>query len=248
MGGGRRGHDATVPAVPRHFRLRLRLRTPLELENERLGRLDWLPHFRAREYRILWGNEAVTQDFTSAPAILRPLGATGPLTAVPITIPRAYYGQVDGSGLVSRDDIVETGSGSTILQLGEYRDAAPHAIGPELWAVDQRAPRQHFHPLVEIPLNRCNPPADAAASRQVEIWWRLWNLGQITEERFPAHPPAGSDAAAAEAQQRPFANANQLAKARWNRVRRVFGSGDVTRDEAFLNDLIRIHDGEEPPR
>lgn len=253
-----------APANPPTFRLRLRLLTPLELEQERAGAKP-TPHFASREYRILWGTESTMVDFSGAPADVRAAYAasSGKGESAPVQVPLAYYGVVGGDGTVSKD-LVDERNGDTVIEIGEYKDKLPSGLTPALWAVDRIAARRHFHPLVRIPLKRFDPPPAPKDAIQVELWWRLWNLGRISAFVLPpsaptAHdlelPPWGStpDEVHKWEAARPytaFKQANQLAKVQWNLVReRLESSAEVPdTDDALMKDLLLHHDRQAPSR
>ncbi|APR77090.1 Hypothetical protein A7982_02437 [Minicystis rosea] len=255
----------SVPATPPSFRVRVYVLTPLELEKRRAGE-SFTPHFADKEYRLLWGTEPVQHDFSSAPPDVRASyeAISGGVDGARIAVPRAYYGTVGADGLVSVD-VVDVRNGESVLEIGEYRDRPPSGLTAALWALDQRARRHNFNPLVRIPLARVDPPLVAEASRDVEIWWRLWNLGQI--DRFQIHPRQpiddedlpggdhseheGDDLTTYERQAgRIYRAQNQISKARWNHARVLLEatSFDELDDATLLDNLRRHHDREDPPR
>lgn len=193
-----------VPAHPPRFRLRVRLFSPLDLEKERAGTLI-ASQFIRKEYRILWGTESVP--------------------GVTVPVPRAYHGMVDPEdGTVSEDVVDVPTGGYSRIELGEYQDKPPSGLDAGLLAVDQRAPRQHFHPLVTIPLVRFDPRPVPKDAMQEELWWRLWNLGLLGNLQAPA-------------------TSNRIAKPQWNLVRaRLERSAPPDSDDALMTDLLRHHD------
>ncbi len=259
MGDLRASAASNVKSAPPTFRLRLRLLTPIELEQERQRGLgSSTPHFGGKEYRILWGTESVGADFfSSAPADVRSK-VKGPAVQVPL----AYYGTVRTDGRVGTEhpdgtvsqDILDVRNGEQVLELGEYQSEPRKGLKPEEWAVDQRASKHHFHPLVRIPLQRFDPPPVPKDAMQVELWWRLWNLGQIgSGKHTPTYPNSATDSAyfGPGGANSTFSAANQIAKAQWNLVRdRLSKSGahPGTGDDVLLQDLFLYHDGSRSSR
>jgi hypothetical protein len=155
----------------------------------------------------------------------------------PVQVPRAYYGMVAADGAVAVD-VVDVANGDHVIEIGETVKTLPSGLTPELWALDQRAPWQHFKPLVRIPLVRFDRPPEKY--KQVELWWRLWNLGQIGEYQLP--PSMEKD----ERVSWVFSNANGIAKAQWNLVRARLESKALNKvpgkDEDLQDDLDLHHD------
>jgi hypothetical protein len=224
--------------------------TPLELEQDR-AKASFTPYFAGKDYRILWGTESVRVDFSSAPADVRAAhtASAGPVSGAPVQVPRAYYGTVGADGTVSQD-VVDVPIGAAVIEIGEYRSELPSGLTPELWALDQRAARHHFYPLVRIPLQRFDPPPQPAEAIQVELWWRLWNLGLIGQWSVPpTSPEHARDSAYYRGPDRVFSAANQIAKPQWNLVRaRLEPAAPPDTDHALMTDLLLHHDRQGSPR
>lgn len=225
--------DEEVHAHPGQFHVRMCLRTPIELEQERAGNIITSAHFGSQKFRILWGTESVPGDFSAAPAAIREMLVSDPdyVEGASVTIPKAYFGEVTAEGLV--DCLVRIArSGATALQLGEHVRAEPDWASPIDWMFDhvnfRALDSKYFHKLVSIPLQTPTPEDGSETSRRHEIWWRLWNLGMIDEA------PGGRGVESRN---------NERAKQRWNYVRSLLEGREADHtDSELLTDLQRYHE------